>query len=464
MQPNGVPDDPSYEQPGASIPPLAGLSTYAQAASVGWGVGDNVARLLRYAWFEKRSMEAALCWFASTPEWEIKEALGLHLHSDARHVDALRTRISEMRNPVPRMDITPDPAIDRFFDEVLAAENSIEKLVGFYGVIRPALLAAYRQHLANVNPVADYPTAYMLKHIIVDDEDAVAWGQQALEAVTQTSEEQLIAGRWAAHLETFLDAAGGVMGDLQRPDIAPSTRTAAPFVPDFFPQRDERFTLRWNFVNPQRQVSLNEALPLDERTLALMCRRIVEMDVPEYMARIILSATDEPWEYYVDMTRQMWDEVRHAMLGAVYFEARSVDWRRLIAIHPGMSIRLLTLDAEDAHMVLYAIEQKLMPGNSGKRLEYEISCNANDPLAAQIQDYDWADEVLHVHIGRKWLLPRLNLQSGDAVERGWALRASTANVLEAYEHLGSQANWWPELVKTALGHESAVERFDLTRL
>jgi hypothetical protein len=450
------------------VPPLAGLASYAAAAQIGCGVDEAVARLLRCAWIEKRAMEVALHWLAPTPEWEIKEALGLHLHLDAQHVAALRARIGEMRSPAPRMDVTCDPALDCFFDELLTAQTSAEKIVGLYGVLKPALLAAYRQHCAAANPIADYPTRRMLKHILLDEEETAAWGEQAVAAVWQHAGAWQQAGAeaglgaWVQHLEAFLAAAGGIMGDAPRPPAPPSR--AAPFTPDFFPRRDSRFALRWTFVNPQRQVSLKEDVPLDERTLALMCRRIVEMDVPEYMTRIILLAADEPWEYYVDMTRQLWDEVRHAMLGTVYFAALGVDWKQLIAIHPGMSIRFLELDVQDAHNVLFAIEQKLMPGNSGKRLEYEISRNSGDPLAAQIQDYDWADEVLHVYIGRRWLLPKLNLKPNDAVERGWALRAATSDVLTHYEHLGDQVNWWPELVRRALGRETAVAVFDLTRL
>lgn len=461
---SSAPADLRTVQPALPLPPLAGLATYAAASTVGYGVEQNVTRLLRYAWIEKRLVETALYWLAPTPEWEIKEALGLHLHLDARHVDAIRTRISEMRSPAPRMDVSPDPALDRLFDELLLAQNSVEKLVGLYGVVRPALLAAYRDHQAAINPIADYPTHYLLKHLLLDEAESDAWGQQAVAAGSQPPAVQATAARWQEHLASFLQAAGGIMGDLPRPGNSPASRSDAPFAPDFFPQRDERFALRWTFVNPQRQVSLNEDVPLDERTLALMCRRVVEMDVPEYMARIILKAEDEAWRYYVDMTRQLWDEVRHAMLGSIYFEALGIDWKRLIAIHPGMAIRLLALDTEDAHTVLYAIEQKLMPGNSGKRLEYEISRNAGDPLAAHIQDYDWADEVLHVHIGRAWLLPKLRLRPTEAVEQGWALRASTASVLDEYQHLGEQSNWWPALVQAALGRESAVKAFDLARL
>ena len=446
------------------IPPLAGLATYEEAARVGYSVEENVSRFLRYAWIEKRAMEVGLFWLASTPEWEVKEALGLHLSFDADHAADIRVRVSEMRNPMPRMDVSPDPAIDQFFDELLTAQDTVEKIVGLYGVLKPALLAAYRTHFAKSNPVIDHPTRRMIKHILIEEEEVMDWGVRAVTAVTQSPAAQAKADQWQAHLNAYLQAMGGIMGDQEKPFELPPSRVTEPFTPDFFPQRDDRFAMKWNFVNPQRQVSMNEAVPLDERTLALMCRRIVEMDVPEYMTRIIAQAEDEPWEYFVEMTRQLWDEVRHASMGTIYFENRDVDWKQHIAIHPGMSIRLGTLDVNDAHNVLYAIEQNLMPAKTGKRLEYEISVNANDPLAAQIQDYDWADEVLHVHTGRKWLLPKTGLPSGEAVKKGWEIRASTIGILDEYVDRGEQKNWWPEFVQKVLGRETAHEGFNLERM
>ena len=44
------------------------------------------------------------------------------------------------------------------------------------------------------------------------------------------------------------------------------------------------------------------------------------MDVPEVMVRMIWEARNQPWQYYVDMGRQVWDEARHAMMGTVYLQ------------------------------------------------------------------------------------------------------------------------------------------------
>jgi hypothetical protein len=60
------------------------------------------------------------------------------------------------------------------------------------------------------------------------------------------------------------------------------------------------------------------------------------------------------------------------------------------------------MTAVEAHAVLYNIEQSLMPATTGKKYEWQTAEEAADPLAKFFQDFDWADEVLHVRIGRDW--------------------------------------------------------------
>src|SRR5687767_6241299 len=118
--------------PSFGIPELAGLASYADAARVGFSVEENVRRLLRYHWIEKRSMEIAIAHIPSTPEWEVKCALSLHQWQDAEHADALRRRVGEMRSPAPRMDEPPDAALDAFLEEALRARDTVELIAGLY--------------------------------------------------------------------------------------------------------------------------------------------------------------------------------------------------------------------------------------------------------------------------------------------------------------------------------------------
>jgi hypothetical protein len=131
-----------------------------------------------------------------------------------------------------------------------------------------------------------------------------------------------------------------------------------------------------------------------------MCKRALEIDVPEAMANMIYDAEDQPWEYYMEMCRQLWDEARHAMMGGIYFENHDIEWRKEVALHPAFSLHLNKgLTAKQAHLVLYVIEQSLMNAKTGKKSEWETAIAAHDDLASLFQDYDWADEVLHAQIG-----------------------------------------------------------------
>lgn len=443
------------------IPPLAGICTFEDAARLGYTVEDNVAFMLRYAWIEKWMMDLALFWMNPTPEWEVKEALSLHVWLDTEHAGTFRDRISEMRNPPPRMDVSPDAKIDKFFDELLTAKTTLEKLVGLYGVLKPALLEAYRQHLAETNPITDYPTTRIIKFMASEEEEMIAWGAKAIAALKEECEDIASLDAWIAHLQAYLQGAGGIRGDQAIPESLPASRVTEKFVPDFEPQRDERFSQTYNFAFPPHEVyNTTQEVGLDERTLALMCKRTLEMDVPEAMASMIYRATDEPWEYYRDMNRQLWDEARHAMMGSIYFEHHNVPWRERLALHVAFSLHLnLELSQKDAHIVLFTIEQGLMPAKTGKRFEWETAVAGNDKLASLFQDYDWADEVLHAQIGRRWLLPKLDTNVNETMEHGWSLMRSFGETIQKYSDRAEQENWWPNFVQDTLGHESGMKEY-----
>jgi hypothetical protein len=441
-----------------ALPSLAGVCTHEEGAKLGYNVQESVALLLRYAWINKRVMDMGLYWINPTPEWEMKEALSLHVYLAADHAAMMRNRISEMRNPAPKMNVPPNVVLDAFLDELLWAEDTLEKVIGVYGVLKPALLEAYREHYERANPLVDYPTRRILRTMIAEEEDAVAWGQAAIEAVAQTDDERLRSDIWHSHIEAYLNAAGGVNGLEEVSDAPlPESRVKGEFKPDYMPQRDERFTLRENFVTAAHQVAGDPDMPIDEQTLGMMVIRTGEMNVPEAMAYMIAEQPGQPWDFFVDMTRQLWDECRHAMMGTVYFEQNGIDWKKDLALDPGFSIRLnLYMTPVEAHAVLYAIEQSFMRATfGGKKSEWERATEANDDLAKLYQDYDWADEVLHVYIGRKWCVGTSELSRKELMEMAQKRFTETESLLNQ-NHINpeKQTNWWAALVRKALDKET----------
>lgn len=168
--------------PSLGIPELAGLCTYEDAARVGYSVDENVRRLVRYHWVERRLMDVALSHLTATPEWEVKCALSLHQWQNAEHADAIARRVSEMRSPAPRMDLAPDAALDAWIEEVLRARDTVELLTGLCRVAHSALASAYREHLAKTNPLVDHPTRRVLRFALLEVEEALAWGARAQRA------------------------------------------------------------------------------------------------------------------------------------------------------------------------------------------------------------------------------------------------------------------------------------------
>ena len=442
------------------IPELAGLATYAEATRVGWSVDENVRRLLRLQWMERRLMATMVAHLTAEPVWEVKCALALHQWQCAEHVDALRQRIGEMRNPVPRLDAVPEDAatLDTFLNELIRSRGTVELLAGVYGVALPALAQAYRAHVAGGNPLVDHPTQRVIRTALQETEDACAWGARALAALTEQDDAAArTAQSWCEHLSGYLEAAGGVAGDGPvASSPLPAPRSAEPFVPHFHPRRDERFSGRYNFEFAPHVVYNMRGVAADERNLALLCKRTLEMDVPEMMASFMTERADAPWEFHHDYSRQLWDEARHAMMGSVALEARGVDWRRDVPLNVSFALRL-NLHAEplERQMMLYAIEQSLMPAETGKRFEYETAVAAGDALSAHFHDYDWADEVLHAQIGRR-ALKRDGVTPAEASERAHAVHEKTWAALRQYEHLDTQHDWWPGFVQRVLGHASTA--------
>jgi hypothetical protein len=354
-----------------------------------------------------------------------------------------------MREPPLGLDVIPHAGLQVFFDEILTAPTTAELLVGLYEKALPALDAALAKHLADTNPLADAPSVRVCRFARLELADMIAFGQKSIACLV---DEQTRASMpsWLALLDRALAAAGGIDG------TAPASCQAAerhysktPYVYDPIPRRDERWQDLYNQGVNAESFLYNPDYPARAKALMMLYKRLREVDVPEMMASIITQTKGKPWEYYRDMSRQLWDEARHAMMGEVGFVALGVDWKQVRITH-NWSLRLNTeCSPLERHAVLYFIEQGLMT-RTGKRYEWEVSTESGIPLMATIQDYDWADEVLHSQIGREWYIPQVGewkkaLQYGDDC---WSrILSNWRTVLE--QGLTRHENWWPGIYKQA---------------
>ena len=416
----------------------------------GLSVEACVARLKRYHYAFKRLHQIFNARLTAEPIYELKMGFSLHAHLCAEHVDALRKRVGEMREPPLGLDVVPEANLEIFFDEILAAPTTAELLAGVYGHAVPALREGMQRHIAQTNPLADAPSVRLCRFALLELGDMVQFGQECLAALV---EAEAAAGMesWRGLLVDCLAAAGGLDGSQ-----APSggsvarlhSRTRYQF--DKVPRRDERFPDPYNMGVNAEVFLYDETMPAEAKVLMMYYKRLREIDVPEMMASIIAETSGKPWGYYRDMTRQLWDEARHAMMGEVGFASAGVDWPRDVMINFTWSLGLNTqLTSIERHAVLYFIEQGLMPKN-GKRYEWEVGRKSGQPLSALFQDYDWADEVLHARIGRDWYLKDFkNASEGIAYgDQCWS-KVLTGWRQWRDEGLTQHRNWWPDCYRAA---------------
>src|SRR5580704_9886123 len=121
------------------LPMLAGLASVQEAARPGLSVEACVGRLKRYHYAILRLHEILTARITAEPLYELKTGFSHHAYLCAEHVQALRTRVSEMREPPLGLETVPHPALQILFDEILAAPTTAALLVGIYEKAVPAV-------------------------------------------------------------------------------------------------------------------------------------------------------------------------------------------------------------------------------------------------------------------------------------------------------------------------------------
>lgn len=433
------------------LPPLAGLASMERALECEWSVEQSTTRLKRLHYVLKRLHETLTARITSEPIYELKTAYSHHAYLFAEYTTAIRRRVSEMRVPPLGLDDVPHASLQLLLDEIIAAPTTGELIVGVYDIALRAVLESAGRLQSDAHPLADAPTVRLTKLMQFELQEVAVFGEKAIACLVSQEDCQAMTN-WTAMLALCLTSAGELdaTGTINNQVEIPKIYSATPFRFEPEPKRDDRFQDSFNAgVNPEAFL-YDERFSARDKTLMMYYKRIREIDVPEMMASILYELReDEPWEFHMEMGRQLWDEARHAMMGEVGFVSLGLDWTK-IPINFTWSRNLnLQLTARERHGVLFFIEQGLMP-KTGKKYEWEVGCASGDKLSGLFQDFDWADEVLHAQIGRRWYVPRYkSLQ--ESLQYGDQCWTKVVSQWHAYRDQGltEHRNWWPELYRAA---------------
>jgi len=363
----------------------------------GLSVAEAVERLRRFAYVEQRLMRLLASRIVSVPQRYVKVLLARLQYEDALHADGLRNRICEMRTNKSKLEKVPDSALAILFDEAEYLPGTYPFLAAVTHELKPALCEAYSTYLATTNDLADYPSVRLLRQHLADEQEHLRLLTLALNDINPTEEERRLAAEWEESLTSFLAAAGGIDGTTPRTEARPRTASVQPYRISHTLARDTTLRRVWDYVIPPQE---DVYAHLDY----MMGIRLSEINVAEGLVIILFETPGMPWSFYLDISRHCWDEVRHSLFGEAGIEATYAD-RAALPVRDYEGVFVMEAPALEQYTVLgLEVEGKNMRYPPGKRQEWEFARDAaKHPLMTTFQDFDWADEVLHVNIARRQL-------------------------------------------------------------
>ena len=355
----------------------------------GYDVDRNAIRFSNYFHVFRELVHRSCGWLPLVPQFEVKYLLGDHLHDDARSVSRIRRRLYELRHPSDYPG-SPGTELGALLDRMGDAASPEEYLAVAYGEAKPALATAMQIHLEGLDPVSDEPSQRLLSKLVERQE---------------------------LHLEEMGQPAGGArppagvvpiedLGAMEvRLKAEPRELRVMPSLSQ--PARDEFVE-----VTPEgdphlaRELYVNDPdvnrVPVEREEQRHFFHALMDAELcaAELMARNSHEHPEMPWDFHVDMARQIWDEVRHAKLHHMLMPAElgcrwgdypvGFPYFRSVYGHDLLG-RLALFNSTS--------EQKAMWRHSHRR---KVLVERGQELIAQVFDYLLADEVPHVHNGTRW--------------------------------------------------------------
>jgi hypothetical protein len=353
-------------------------------------IDENVEYLKRYAFLERACMRTMAGWLPGVPEWAAKNEFGLHIWESADAADELRARLRELRCHQPERDISP--TLETLGHDLDYGQNTAEIVATVYLVVKKGLLEAYQNHPESTWADFDRPTVKVIDRLIGITRKQVEWAEQFFAGISSNYAHW---SEWRDYIAGLLAADGGVSGAGKK--FTPPARLGEH--PLLLPWMECQRMPDWPIFDPNVDVEPDrKAQPGAHREWRFK-HYLNEMTAAETLGSILWMTPEMPWEYQHNVSRHLWDEIRHSQLGQI--RVQQLGWKiedvpQVVQIYNVM----MTLPAVDQYALLTTvIEPNGMPEKSTNREHWE---EIGDEISAAAVSYDWSDENFHVRWGKKW--------------------------------------------------------------
>lgn len=411
---------------------------------------DTAAILKSLLWKEFELSRIAIGWMPAATTYERKVQLGRFGYVHARNMECLHERIKELPGSLPETKGTPESLRARY--ETMAVAPSDAAFLISYRFLLQRQYAEYNDLLARLDPVLDAPTIDQIRRVSLDREETLQWLQREIHAAHMSGGDAGLLGEWATHVALAWSgeapewpaAWGEAAGPLPaRSAVDPRFRTAPP---------ERSSTLYADAVNS----------PLIDSVKQMIFVNATEIIAAENLAYLYCSIHQMPLQFYYDLARHMWDEVRHSQMGMrrlqqLGFAIEDFVFFPPIQLNPDSQVEQLI----DGYISLTNVAEAC--SFPYKRQAAQAFWKFDDALSAIQSEYDIADERLHVDFGTQWG-PELYKQFHNEVitakklaEKAREFRLKRMNF--APEHIAETAKSFPAFCGVANTVHLAFEHY-----
>jgi uncharacterized ferritin-like protein (DUF455 family) len=346
-------------------------------------VRNAVKRLeiLHAAWARLFGVTAS--WIARTPGTELKCTLGRLLYQDTQAIDAIRTRLTELRgSPDSRAWVAAVTKAGNEAGDFTAEVDLVGTRLGWQAAIRHAV----EQYERLADPLWDEPGSVLIRALT--------------ENLAQS--DALLRTRWAgavstpAVIEDLVRLLASAIGDPGQ-DL-PAGMKDKPLVTTKVAARDPALTVVSPADMKGADVPPDESLIYILHTIAF-CVEIAAVDV---CSQMIAAHPELPWECHRDLARQVCDEVRHYELLRRRVEQLGGSMGKY-PVHTGVWDYSQLGDSALEQLCLQQVIQE------GHGLDADVvfsnhMAKQGDTETAVMFDFVGADEVNHIRLGCRWML------------------------------------------------------------
>ncbi|WP_372634994.1 DUF455 family protein [Cohnella sp.] len=359
---------------------------------------ETAIMLKEIYWIEFELSRMTMGWMSAAAEWERKGELVrmAYLHTD--HMKHLRERINELPGPALSDRSWIPEEVSSVFSSVVLAPAFLE-FAATYRIFVRKLYEKYDRVVEKLDPILEAPTLDKWRMIEMDRAPLTTWMANEIRfAYVDDSEGRARFDNWCRFVKRMWDGLdGGSAKETfvwpEMPDVQPAG--PVPVVPAHDPDYPHVDLTKY------KSAMFDPASPTYDSVKHMVFINASEMSASESLTYLYYGIQKMPMDFYHDIARHTWDEIRHSQMGVrrlkqMGYDTRDFSWHPSTALTPD--------NLERTFPEFYSSLTMVMEPCSfiKKRKSIEAFKQFGDYLSSLQSEYDIADERLHVNFGKKW--------------------------------------------------------------